>query len=242
MDCEMPQMDGFEATAAIRRQPDGKHIPIIAVTAQVMQGDQERCLNAGMDDYISKPVKQEDFATALYRWVSDKTAERKNDTKHPPEVHGSAVSPDATETVSSSGDPASSGISAALDPGTIARLRALAEASEPSLMDQIFTAFVIDSVERIRALRKASGESDSELMRKAAHALRGASANVGALHMAAITQQLECSGDNADMSWAAALIDQLEREFERVLGGIAELKIHPGGSSPGKTHYKDTLS
>ncbi|PTR17387.1 PAS domain S-box-containing protein [Nitrosospira sp. Nsp2] len=235
MDCEMPQMDGYEATAAIRRQPDGKHIPIIAVTAQVMQGDQERCLNAGMDDYISKPVKQEDFATALYRWVSDKTAERKNDTQHRPEVHGSAVSPDATETASSSGDPASSGISAALDPGTIARLRALAEASEPSLMDQIFTAFVIDSVERIRALRKASGERDSELMRKAAHALRGASANVGALHMAAITQQLECSGDDADMSWTAALIDQLEGEFERVLGGIAELKIHPGGSPPGKT-------
>ena len=78
MDCEMPEMDGYEATAAIRRQPDGHHVPIIAVTAQVMAGDQERCLSAGMDGYISKPVKQEDFVAALHRWVPGK-AEQKSD-------------------------------------------------------------------------------------------------------------------------------------------------------------------
>ena len=71
MDCEMPGMDGFEATAAIRHQSGGKpRLPIIAVTAQAMRGDQEQCLLAGMDDYISKPVNQEDFAAALKKWVS----------------------------------------------------------------------------------------------------------------------------------------------------------------------------
>jgi two-component system, sensor histidine kinase and response regulator len=185
-----------------------------------------------MDDYISKPVKQEDFATALHRWVSDKTTEQKNDARHQPEVHENAVSPDTTEDASSPGSPAASNISAALDVQAVARLRALAEASEPSLMDQIFTAFVVDSVERIRALRSALSESDPELMRKAAHALRGASANVGALHIANIAHQLERAGNDADMSGTAGLLDRLEEEFERVLGEIAELKIHGDVSFP----------
>jgi PAS domain S-box-containing protein len=228
MDCEMPQMDGYEATAAIRRQPDGKDIPIVAVTAQAMQGDQERCLNAGMDDYISKPVKQEDFAVALSRWVSAKAAEQKHDAQEQRETHENSVGSDTAEAASSPGSAASPSISAALDVQAIARLRALAEASEPSLMDQIFTAFVVDSVERIRALRKALSESDPELMRSAAHALRGASANVGALHTAEIALRLERKGNDEDMNGSAALVDQLEEEFERVLGAIAELKIHQG--------------
>ena len=82
MDCEMPEMDGFETTAAIRRRPDRKsRLPIVAVTAQAMQGDKERCLLAGMDDYISKPVKQEDFAAALTRWVPSKELEHKDEAK-----------------------------------------------------------------------------------------------------------------------------------------------------------------
>jgi PAS domain S-box-containing protein len=231
MDCEMPQMDGYEATAAIRRQPGGKDIPIVAVTAQAMQGDQERCLNAGMDDYISKPVKQEDFAAALHRWVPNKTFERKDDAQDQPEdMHENVWSSDPTESVSSLGDLASPRLSAALDSQAVERLRALAEASEPSLMDQIFTAFVVDSVERIRALRKALSESDPELMRSAAHALRGASANVGALHTAEIALRLERKGNDGDMNGSGALVDQLEDEFERVLSEIAELKIHQGVS------------
>ena len=70
MDCEMPQMDGFEATRAIRARADDKaRIPIIAVTAQAMQGDRERCIAAGMSDYLTKPVQEEAFADALKRWV-----------------------------------------------------------------------------------------------------------------------------------------------------------------------------
>ncbi|MGE5370400.1 MAG: response regulator [Solirubrobacterales bacterium] len=71
MDCQMPVMDGFEATRAIRmhEQDSGKHIPIIAMTANAMQGDRERCLEAGMDDYISKPINQKIMAEVIQKWL-----------------------------------------------------------------------------------------------------------------------------------------------------------------------------
>lgn len=75
MDCHMPEMDGYKATSAIRRHESrtGSHIPIVAMTANAMQGDREQCLAAGMDDYVSKPVKSEDLLAILQKWSPDES-------------------------------------------------------------------------------------------------------------------------------------------------------------------------
>jgi CheY-like chemotaxis protein len=69
MDCHMPEMDGFEATAVIRSRQSTKRPPIVALTANAMDGDRERCLKAGMDDYLAKPIQVSDLTTTLQRWA-----------------------------------------------------------------------------------------------------------------------------------------------------------------------------
>ena len=80
MDCQMPEMDGFAATQAIRQQERERsnHIPIIAMTANAMQGDRERCIEAGMDDYISKPVSKQALKTALESWIPSALTQQKD--------------------------------------------------------------------------------------------------------------------------------------------------------------------
>jgi len=69
MDCSMPELDGYEATAMLRNQSRGRRVPIIAITANAMSEDRARCLDAGMDDHLTKPVRIEDIRGALQRWV-----------------------------------------------------------------------------------------------------------------------------------------------------------------------------
>ena len=209
MDCEMPEMDGFEATAEIRRRYADSHLPIVAMTARALQGDRERCLAAGMDDYISKPVRQEDFATALARWLPAASPEPLQETEEtPPEVEHL-------------GEPEDNRVPTALDPATLQRLKNLAQATEASLLARLLEIFQNDAAAQITALYQTVEENDKVSLRAAAHRLKGASLNIGALGMGNICQRLEDLG-NAQTMDAAELIMQLEREFSRVKAEIEQ--------------------
>ncbi|MGH8355074.1 MAG: response regulator, partial [Pseudomonas sp.] len=217
MDCEMPEMDGFEAAAAIRRRGDGKaQTPIVAVTAQAMQGDRERCLKAGMNDYISKPVQLEAFAAALKRWAPSRLGPA-----------GGAMAAERRETASGLAalSLAGSGWSAALDVEVIGGLRDLAAATDHDFLQQILQSFLHDGVERIRAMRAALGAGEAEALRQAAHTLRGACRSVGARHMAPIAQQLEELGLSGTLVGALTLIEQLEEAFAQVKAAIGALGV-----------------
>ena len=212
MDCEMPVMDGFEATATIRARNDAKaQLPIVAVTAQAMQGDRERCLRAGMNDYISKPVQPEAFAAALKRWAvprSDESGTRSGVLAEP------AAAVARTEGV------AAAAPTPALDPQVVDRLRALADATDPSLLGDIFGSFVDEAGERIAEMRRLSARGDADALRKVAHALKGASSNVGAQRMTPLAQQLEASAGAGTTEGAEALIGALEAEFAVVCSEV----------------------
>ena len=203
MDCEMPEMDGFEATGEIRRLQGDKHLPIIAMTAYALQGDRERCLAAGMDDYLSKPVKLEDFQAALERWGPKDSRSFEGRLKPPASLEKAPLTVE-NET------------SGVIDPNVIARLRVLADATDPSLLTRIFHLFLSDTPERITSLREAAATGDTAGLSKAAHSLRGACVSIGVMGMAEICKTLESLGHGKYVDGAMALVEKLETEFNQV--------------------------
>jgi PAS domain S-box-containing protein len=233
MDCEMPEMDGFEATTTIRRRQNSQqHIPIIAVTAKAISGDRERCLAVGMNDYIAKPVRQQDFRDALEKWgpaQNERPVVREIGEPASPAPRVSAATQEIPEKSKVSRGEESplpddatrekASVTSAppvLDAETIQRLRSLAEVTDALLLNQIVVAFISDTEERITALKQSGAAGDSEALRRTAHTLKGSSANIGALSMAELCQGLQALGECSSTEGALLLIEKLDDEFVRV--------------------------
>ena len=200
MDCQMPDMDGFEATAAIRTREaqTGGHIPIVAMTAHAMQGPRERCLAAGMDDYISKPVVAEEFNRILQKWTP---AAALCDAFSLPMSAVSLPVPDQALPI---------------DAAAFAVLQALADEDDPTFMLTLVEEFLQDAPAYVAALYGAAEADDAASLERAAHTLKSTSASLGALGMAALCQQLQELGHTGTVAGAAELLQQLTDEFMRV--------------------------
>ncbi len=203
MDVQMPRMDGYEATKELRRREEEGEVrrtPVIAMTANAMQGDREKALEAGMDDYLSKPVKAKELDEVLNRWVLEQSA---------------AGQPSQEETDGLAGSSGGGGADL-LDRTVLAGLRELQEEGDPDIVAELAEVFFEDAEVRLADLGEALERADAGSIERSTHALKGSSANLGATGMARICAKLQEAGASGDLVGAAELLGQLEEEFGRV--------------------------
>jgi two-component system, sensor histidine kinase and response regulator len=205
MDVQMPGMDGYRATRRIRLREDQlgrrnmmmglrrRRTPIIAMTANAMQGDREKAIDAGMDDYVSKPVSREELGAVLRRWISGTPAYRV---------------PGAEDRVAHARSP--------LDLEVIASMRGLQGEGETDIVAELADMFLGDARPRLSALEEAVQNDDAPAIESLAHTLKGSSGNMGARGMSALCARLEDAGASGDLSQSFRLLERLKEEFGRV--------------------------
>lgn len=193
MDCQMPEMDGYQAAQEIRRREGtGRHTPIIALTADVLKDARAKSLAAGMDDYITKPLKPEELAVALDRWLLTSAAATNQAAAKKRRAEG------------------------AVDHALLNGLRKLEQSGAPGLVKRLTDIFLQDTARRLTDLRDSVQQGDSERLRKLAHTLKGSAANLGAREIVRICAELEELGENGDIGTAPSLVADLERTLDPV--------------------------
>ncbi|ETX00566.1 MAG: hypothetical protein ETSY1_10765 [Candidatus Entotheonella factor] len=204
MDCQMPAMDGFSATRAIRQhlaENGGDHLPIIALTAYAMSGDRERCLEAGMDDYLSKPFTETQLRTILTRWLTMPSPPQ-NPALQPeppaPEGNGQAVT------------------SSPLDPVTLDRLRQLSERRGQDVFGTVVQMYLDQTPTLLVALQDAVACQDAEGIRQSAHTFKSNCGHVGAMALLDLCQELETRGAAQLFTDTDELMRVIETEYASV--------------------------
>ena len=194
MDIQMPGMDGFKATRAIRNSslsifnPD---VPIIAMTAHAMKGDKEKCLQAGMDDYLSKPIRPEELAAVIERWIAGNDGDTTQGRRKPP-------APEPPDEYWAAFDRA-----AVLD-----RLD-----GDEEMLVEVMETFLEDAPQQLRLIEEAVTASDATQIRFYAHTLKGSAGNVGATGLQTAAYWLEKASLDGNPKQFRLLLDDILDEF-----------------------------
>ncbi len=212
MDCQMPVMDGYQSTKAIRHleaENEDEPVPIIAVTANALAGDREKCIAAGMNDYLSKPYTMERLHNVLSKYLVGDA------------ISLQGASDDPTDEVSAP-EPRNSTI--AIDPGALDELSRIQQGGSGDLVVRVVLAYLESAVKLIAELQSAVESSDADSLRTSAHALKSSSANVGALNLADLCQQMEDKGREENLSDTDILQRRIQQEYERAVAAL-QLRI-----------------
>jgi two-component system, sensor histidine kinase and response regulator len=198
MDCMMPEMDGYQATIEIRRREaetkSDRHIPIVALTANAIAGDHNKCLLAGMDDYLSKPFNFKQLISIMVRWLPEKelSGDVKNNSAGNQETQMQA---DESEKVFD-----------------LEGLRERLEGND-EYVAKLLVICLNSTIQHINSLKQSISEQDSSKIRLQAHTIKGAAANIGANVVMKIAESMEAAAKSEDLSEMKTLYELLEQSF-----------------------------
>jgi CheY-like chemotaxis protein/HPt (histidine-containing phosphotransfer) domain-containing protein/anti-sigma regulatory factor (Ser/Thr protein kinase) len=205
MDVQMPEMDGFEATRFIRikLQPSVRPV-IVAMTAFALEGDKEKCIEAGMDDYISKPFLVEEIVDKIRQWGKGKPSGSKTETKenvNREKKEGTVI----------------------LNMKSIMRLKEMTAGSDPAFFNQVVNMFINQADEQIYDMSKALSSGNWKEMSSIAHKMKGSSLNIGAEALAETCRKIELKGIENDSEGMDALVKKLAQEIVLTKGELKAL-------------------
>jgi PAS domain S-box-containing protein len=206
MDIQMPEMDGFEATQAIRATDAGRHLPIIALTAHALAGERERCLSRGMSGYLTKPFKAHD----LFAVVEGRGGEGGASPHSPPAEVALTTASEAP-------------------PVDVEAFRQdMRAAGAEAAVDSILDTFLATATERINAVTRALDGGSAPDLDRAAHAFKSASATIGARDLASVLQQLEEAARAGDLTRARALAARFSAVSAAAIGYLQQILTDTG--------------
>ena len=210
MDCQMPELDGFETTRSIRSGDAAvlnRAVPIIALTACALNGDWEACCAAGMDDYLTKPVDYAELAGALDRCL--RKAARREEVAPILEPLPPPPQTEARPLQSAAGRPASADPPLFDCAGFVRRLM-----GDLEMADLVAQSFLADMPGQIQALKAAVDSADAAAATKVAHRMKGASSAVGGSGLQRLAYSMELAGKSQDLGTLHAILPELVEEFE----------------------------
>ncbi|WP_432471003.1 cache domain-containing protein [Amphritea sp. HPY] len=225
MDCQMPEMDGYRATELIRQgeqERGAPRLPIIALTANAMLDDRQRCINAGMDDYLSKPFSKSQIGTMLQRWLPEATSPALVVVEEPTATYGIG------QLLTESGEP--------LQSETIEQLREMDD--DGSFLNRIIEAYLEKSPADIAQLRQGLDRADAEMLRKAAHSFKSSSYNLGAHQLAELCKAMELVGRENNLDRAAELCAGIEAEYQCAREAL--IKIQENNNAENSNEQRDS--
>jgi CheY-like chemotaxis protein len=194
MDCQMPVMDGLTATGEIRRREQtsgAARVPIIALTANAMEGDRERCLAAGMDDFLSKPFTQQQLATLLRRWLALRElpeSERRDLSRLP-----------------------------MIDAGVLRNIAALAK---PALLNSMIDLYLEHSPSLIGAIETAAANMQANALSQAVHTLKSSTSNLGGTRLAMVAKECELLVREGGITQVASIVPRIRREYQEFCSAL----------------------